>query len=292
MQQERGSQGDPIQSASDAVSGRRWALWSAAALVVLAVVAGSLPVRTSAQQGDEVDTALIVAVDVSNSVDDERYRLQMEGIAKALEDPGVIAAISGGGKGGILFSMITWADRPKLTLPWMRISNAAEAKAVALKVRKLPRQGGEFTCMSRMMRFVADKVAPQIPAKATKVVLDISGDGPDNCNAEEHVDQLRDELVGYGVTVNGLPILEGGGEDVVVPGQFSAQSYLPEERETAPLEKWYRENVKGGSGSFVLPANGYADFGRAIRQKFVLEITELLDRRQFALIRRRHDRGF
>ena len=60
---------------------------------------------------DEVDTALIVAVDVSNSVDDKRYRLQMEGIAQALEDPGVIQAIVGGAKGGILFSMVTWADR-------------------------------------------------------------------------------------------------------------------------------------------------------------------------------------
>ncbi len=67
---------------------------------------------TQAQQGaDEVDTALIVAVDVSNSVDDTRYKLQMEGIAQALEDPGVIQAIVGGAKGGILFSMITWADQ-------------------------------------------------------------------------------------------------------------------------------------------------------------------------------------
>lgn len=270
---------------------RRWAVCAAAALIVLAAVFGFVPSRTSAQM-EEVDTALIVAVDVSNSVDDERYRLQMEGIAKALEDPGVVRAISGGGRGGILFSMITWADRPKLTLPWMRISNAAEAKIVATKVRELPRQGGEFTCMSRMMRFVSDKIVPQIPAEATKVVLDISGDGPDNCNAEEHVDALRDELVQYGVTVNGLPILEGGGEEVVVPGRFKAESYLPEERESAPLETWYRENVKGGPGSFVLPANGYADFGRAIRQKFVLEMTELWSPRQLALIPRRPDRDF
>jgi hypothetical protein len=222
-----------------------------------------------------VDTALIVAVDVSNSVDDQRYRLQMEGIAQALEDPGVIAAIAGGAKSGILFSMITWADLPKVSVPWMRISNAAEAKAAAQRVRSLPREGGEFTCMARMMQFVSDKIAPQIPAKATKVVLDVSGDGPDNCNAEEPTEKVRDELVKYGVTVNGLPILEGGAV-AEAPGGVSSQSYLGEDTGEQGLEEWYRTHVKGGPGSFVLPANGYADFGRAIRQKFVLEVSSLI----------------
>jgi hypothetical protein len=226
----------------------------------------------------EVDTALIVSVDVSNSVDDARYKLQMEGIARALEDPGVIQAIVGGAKGGILFSMITWADQAKVNLPWTRISNAEEAKAAAMRVRALPRQGGEFTCMSRMMRFVSDKIVPQIPAKAAKVVLDVSGDGRDNCNEQEPVEQVRDELVSYGVTVNGLPILEGNDGEGEGPGGVPTQSYLPAkpgEGSGAPLEDWYRDHVKGGPGSFVLPANGYADFGRAIRQKFVLEVSSL-----------------
>jgi hypothetical protein len=128
--------------------------------------------------------------------------------------------------------------------------------------------------MSRMMRFVSDKIAPQIPAKAAKVVLDISGDGRDNCNEEEPIDAVRDELVKYGVTVNGLPILEGS-EGIVAeaPGGVSTQSYLPEEQKTAALEDWFIAHVKGGPGSFVLPANGYKDFGRAIRQKFVLEVS-------------------
>jgi len=226
----------------------------------------------------EVDTALIVSVDVSNSVDDARYKLQMEGIARALEDPGVIQAIVGGAKGGILFSMITWADQAKVNLPWTRITNAEQAKAAAMRVRALPRQGGEFTCMSRMMRFVSDKIVPQVPAKAVKVVLDISGDGRDNCNEQEPVKQVRDELVSYGVTVNGLPILEGNEGEGEGPGGVPTQSYLPTkpgESSSAPLEDWYRDHVKGGPGSFVLPANGYADFGRAIRQKFVLEVSSL-----------------
>ena len=107
----------------------------------------------------------IVSVDVSNSVDDARYKLQMEGIAKALEDPGVIDAITGGSSGGILFSMVTWADTPAAVVPWMRIANKADALAVARRVRSLPHQGGEFTCMTRMLRSVNDKIVPQIPGE-------------------------------------------------------------------------------------------------------------------------------
>ncbi|MCP4781114.1 MAG: DUF1194 domain-containing protein [Hyphomicrobium sp.] len=240
---------------------------AAAAVTLLSALFGAG--IAAAQDGAAVDTALIVAVDVSNSVDDNRYRLQMEGIAQALEDPAVIEGIIGGAKGGILFSMVTWADRPKFTLPWMRITNAEEARATAARVRKLPRQDGEFTCMARMMRNVSDKIVPQVPAQATKIVLDVSGDGPDNCNAEEPIDVARDELVKWGVTVNGLPILERAQGQSAPP----VDSYIPQQRRTSSLEDWYRKNVKGGPGSFVLLANGYKDFGRAIRQKFVLEIS-------------------
>ena len=253
-----------------------WALRAGAGIAALALLGLALSMARAAEGTDEVDTALIVAVDVSNSVDDARYKLQMEGIAQALEDPGVIQAIAGGAKGGILFSMITWADQAKVNLPWTHITNAEEAKAAAMRVRALPRQGGEFTCMSRMMRFVSDKIVPQIPAKAANVVLDVSGDGRDNCNEQEPVEKVRDELVSYGVTVNGLPILEGNEGEGEGPGGVPTQSYLPgEDNSGAPLEDWYRDHVKGGPGSFVLPANGYADFGRAIRQKFVLEVSSL-----------------
>lgn len=201
----------------------------------------------------EVDTALIVSVDVSNSVDEARYRLQMEGIAKALEDPGVVAAITTGPQAAILFSIMTWADRSEMTLPWVRISSAAEARAVAARIRKLPRVKGEFTCLSRMLRNVADKVVPQIPAAANRVVIDVSGDGHDDCNPAEPAGAVRDELVAGKVVINGLPILDGD--------------------EGKTIEDWYRTNVMGGVGSFVIPANGYGDFERAIRQKFVVEIS-------------------
>lgn len=201
----------------------------------------------------EVDTALVVSVDVSNSVDEHRYKLQMEGIAAALEDKSVQDVILSGPRGGILFTMVSWADRPQVSVPWIRIRSRADAVAAAEKVRQVPRHGGEFTCMSRMMRFVSDKVVTQVPVKAARLVIDVSGDGSDNCNPEEPVKAVRDELVEGNAIVNGLPILEG--------------------REAATLGPWFRDNVMGGPGAFVLAAEGYGDFGRAIKQKFVLEIS-------------------
>ena len=207
------------------------------------------PAMGGGQAQEEVDTALVV------SVDEHRYKLQMEGIAKALEDPEVINAIVDGPQGGIAVTMITWADKPRIAVPWTRIKNAEEAHAVATQVRNLPRHTGEFTCVSTMLRNVADKVVTQIPFKANRIVVDVSGDGTDNCNATEANGVVRDELVESGVTINGLPILEGGEKDT--------------------LEDWYKKWVKGGASGFVLPANGFEDFGRAIRQKFVFEISGL-----------------
>ncbi len=226
------------------------------AIMMAATLLAMLP--TGAAAGPPVvapvDTALLMAVDVSGSVDDRRYRLQMDGIARALVDPAVVKAIVSGPRTAILFSVVTWADRPRMALPWLRISNQGEAETAAALVRGLPRVGGDFTCMARMLRYLADKVVPQIPAIATRVVIDVSGDGRDNCNPEEPVAAIRDELSDAKTTINGLPILEG--------------------READTLEAWYRQNVKGGPGSFVLPASGYEDFGRAIRQKFVAEISQ------------------
>jgi hypothetical protein len=232
------------------------------ALVALSVLgvsglafAGAPPAEPDFSQFgvNQVDTALVVSVDVSNSVDDTRYKLQMEGIAAALEDKSVVDAILTGPNSSIMLSLVTWADRPKVSLPWTRIGSREDAAEVARRIRKLPKEGGEFTCVSGMMRMIADKVVTQIPMKAQRVVVDVSGDGKDNCNREETPDMVRDELVASQVIINGLPILEG------------------EDKES--LEQWYRDNVMGGTGSFVLPANGFSDFGRAIRQKFVIEIS-------------------
>jgi hypothetical protein len=239
------------------------------AAIAAAMAAGVLclfSIVARGQEGPPVDTALVVSVDVSNSVDDARYRLQMEGIAKALEDPGVLEAITGGSTGGILFSMVEWADTPSFVIPWVRISNKADAFAIAKRIRVIPRQGGEFTCMTRMLRSANDKIVPQIPGRASRIIIDVSGDGPDNCNADETIENVRKELVSNGVTINGLPILLDTPEDsALLPKAVPGSPH--------PLEQWYREHVMAGPGSFVLPAQGYGDFERAMRQKFVIEVS-------------------
>jgi hypothetical protein len=216
---------------------------------MLAAIAGG---RAHAQP-QMVDTALVLAVDVSDSVDSGRYRLQMDGIARAFEDREIQRTILGGPHGALAVALVEWADRPRLSVPWTLISDVAGAQAFAQQVRTLPRASGQFTCMSRALQLIGDKVLPFLPLPAIRTIIDVSGDGHDNCNPERPVDSVRDELAAAGVTINGLPILEG--------------------EESATLEPWYRAHVIGGPFPFLIPANGFEDFQRAMRQKFLLEIS-------------------
>lgn len=221
--------------------------------------------------------ALVVAVDVSQSVDDGRFTLQMEGIAAALEDPGVIAAMTGR-PGGTLFAMVTWADQAGLALGWQRIGTRADALAAAARVRATPRQSGEFTCLGQMFRTVAASVIPAMPLPAERIVVDVSGDGIDNCTDPDTLEAEQQALLGTGATINGLPILVPGENDVVGAGAYRAPGYglratpLPQER--TDLAQWYRAHVVGGPGAFLLAAAGYGDFAKAIRRKFVIEVSE------------------
>jgi hypothetical protein len=246
-------------------------------LTLSAGIAFSNPVRSEPEI--EVDTALILAVDVSNSVNDERYRLQMEGIARAIEDESVVAAITTGPKGGIALALVEWADRAQVTIDWHFVRNLDEAKTFAARVRKLPHNVGEYTCLARMLDIVKETVIDTIPARATRVVLDVSGDGIDNCALPGASDTLRDDLLSRGVTINGLPIIVKGENDVVGAGAYRAPGFgfhelLGNDTEAATtLDKWFKEHVIGGVGAFLHTANGYDDFGRAFRQKFVSEIS-------------------
>lgn len=206
------------------------------------------------QSRERVSTALVMAVDVSESVSAERYRLQMEGIAQALEDEGVRSAIFSGTRHAIFITLVEWSNKATISIPWTLIASIADAQSFADRVRRTPRAQGEFTCMARAMEFVADKVLPFLPVPVDRLVLDVSGDGSDNCNTEPRIDDVKADLVATRVTINGLPILEGNDDDDVA------------------LEQWYRDHVIGGEGAFLIPAKSYGDFPRALRQKFVAEI--------------------
>lgn len=252
------------------------------ALALAIVFDAAWPVVTvpaAAQVGPDADVALIVAVDVSQSVDEERYRLQMEGIAQALEDPGVLSAIINGANGNILFTMIAWADSAKSILEWTRIASKEDAYAIASHVRRLPHTGGEFTCMARMLRSVALRIIPDIPLKAHRIVLDVSGDGIDNCSDRDALHEERDRVLALTATINGLPIIVPGENETVGAGAYRAPGFGLRElsqrpdKDSTTLDAWFKTHVIGGPGAFLMAANGYEDFGRALRQKFVSEIS-------------------
>lgn len=205
---------------------------------------------------ERVDLALVLAVDVSDSIDDLRYTLQMNGIARAFEDPALQAAMLSGMNGAMLVALVTWSNRATVALPWTLLTTADDVRHFADEVRRTPRTEKRFTCMSLALRTIADKVLPQMPVPADRVVIDVSGDGRDNCNPRTPVSVLRDELTAADVTINGLPILEG--------------------EEADGLDAWYREHVIGGPGGFLIPARGFADFERAIRRKFLSEISNVI----------------
>jgi hypothetical protein len=227
---------------------RRWA-W-----LGLALCLGAVP-RAAQPASEAVDTALVLAVDVSRSVTPERYALQMDGLAKTFEDPEVQDAIFSGTHRSIAVTLVQWSDRAQLMIPWTLIASRHEALVLAERIRQTPRSSEAFTCLSVALQLIQGKVLPFLPVATERSVIDVSGDGHDNCNSSVSVDSVRDSLVASGQTINGLPILEG------------------EEADT--LEQWYSQHVIGGAGAFLLPAAGFADFARAMRRKFITEISAL-----------------
>jgi Protein of unknown function (DUF1194) len=230
------------------------------ARLVLALAAGlllgvgvSAGADRDASAGESADMALVLAVDVSGSVDAERYVLQMEGIARTFEDRQIQDAILAGQRHAIFVTLVEWSNRPVVTVPWTLIGSATDARAFAGRIRAAPRADDQFTCMAAALELVAGKVLPFLPGSADRLIIDVSGDGRDNCNPKKPMDAVRDEIVAAGITINGLPILEG--------------------EEAATLEQWYREHVIGGHGSFLIPAAGFNDFERAMRRKFIAEVS-------------------
>jgi hypothetical protein len=227
---------------------------------------------------NEVDTALVLAVDVSDSVDAERYKLQMEGIAQSLESENVIASITSGPKGGIMLALVLWSNEAELSLPWTVIRTPQDALDFASRVRAIPQKPGEFTCVGRMMEFTRNFVIPDVKGLATRVAVDVSGDGIDNCRVMEETTRERDALVATGVTINGLPIIVKGENETVGVGAYRKPGYGldkppgPDTDQTT-LDAWYEKFVIGGAAGFMIKANGFEDFGRAFRQKFVTELS-------------------
>ena len=213
----------------------------------------------AALSGEHVDIALVITTDVSYSVDENEARFQREGAIAAFRNPEVIKAIQAGPLGRIAVTYIDFSSysTTKIIAPWRLIHDAASAEAFADLLAIAPRTLGVQTSISGGLE-MAEHLIDTSGYLATKRVIDVSGDGPNN---EGHlVDRVRDEIVAKGIVINGLPIM--------TPADQFDVYYL------ADLDKYYAGCVIGGVGSFIQVAHGFEDMERALRRKLILEISD------------------
>ncbi|WP_159998950.1 DUF1194 domain-containing protein [Roseomonas sp. 18066] len=222
--------------------------------------AGLLLRAAPARATEAVDVLLVLAVDVSRSVDEDEARLQREGYRAAMTDPRVVEAVRGGAVGGIAVTYVEWAgaEYQRQLLPWTRIASQAEAESWSAALAEAPRASLSWTSISGAIDFSLRMLA-EAPYEATRRVIDVSGDGVNNSGAP--VEQLRDQAVAQGVVINGLPILNDR-------PSFGRRPALP-------LDQYYAESVIGGDGAFLVAAEDFEAFGMAVRRKLIREIAGL-----------------
>jgi hypothetical protein len=221
-----------------------------------------LPAAVRAQP---VDLLLVLAAGVSRSVDHQKFMLQREGYAAAVSNPQVLDAIRSGAHGKIALSFLEWSGvgAQKVVIDWTTIDGPGAARRFGDQLVEAPRSFADRTSISGGIEFAMAQLK-RSPFQSTRRTIDISGDGTNNAGRDVTI--ARDEAVAQGVTINGLVIL--------------SQSQVPWNPEhTNPpggLEKYFRDNVIGGPGSFVVVADGFESFGKAIIKKMIAEIA-LLD---------------
>lgn len=213
-------------------------------------------------RAEEVDLALVLAVDVSGSVDEEEYRLQREGYADAFNHPAVIDAIRGGSRGRIAVIYVQWGgiQYQQVAVPWTVVSDAASGQRFAAQIMAAPRSYIRGTSISGAIDFSVTQLALN-PHQATRRVIDVSGDGVNNSGRPPQF--ARDAALRENITINGLAITDIGGAG------FGWSNYRQ------PLDEHYREHVIGGPGAFVIVIDGFENFAHAILNKLVREISAI-----------------
>ncbi len=233
--------------------------------LIVAMLAAMPLTRAEAAGNVAVDLALVLAVDVSSSVDPTEAITQRAGYIYALRDKRVHDAVRGGPIGRVAISYVEWSSptQQRVVIPWRIITDGEGAKKIADELEKLPYQAGTTTSISGGIDFAAN-MFKSMDFEPVRKVIDVSGDGYSDYGRP--VTQARDEAVAAGITINGLAIM------------------TPRPPGLAPtpddLDTYYRDNVIGGPGSFYLPIHILEDFSRAILQKMVLEISSLMPPRE------------
>jgi hypothetical protein len=212
----------------------------------------------AAAQKMPVDIELILAIDVSGSIDPVEARMQRDGYYAALTSPKVVRAIESGvlGRIGLIYMEWAGAHYQRTVIDWTLIDNAESARQFITRLADVPPTTQRWTSISGAMDYAMTLFA-QSPFEGTRRVIDISGDGSNNNGRS--VLAAREDVLKAGVTINGLPIINdrptmwGGAPEVF-------------------LDKYYEENVIGGPGAFMIVADGFEKFADAILTKLIMEI--------------------
>lgn len=205
-----------------------------------------------------VDVELVLAVDISTSMDEREFALQRAGYVEALRHPDFIKAVRAGTNGRIAIAYFEWAGtiRDDAVLAWQIIDGSDSADAFADGIAARPFRSFRGTSISGALAF-GTGLFGQSAFKTQRRVIDISGDGPNNTGPP--VTTERDAALAKGIIVNGLPIL-------ISPSPTFSH-----------LDRYYAECVTGGPGSFVLPIYAASEFSTAIRRKLILEVSGIAD---------------
>lgn len=232
-----------------------------AAALAAFFVAG--PAALAVQPGSiDVDVELVLAVDISYSVDEEEARRQREGYVAALASEDVIRSIQGGPLGRIAVTYVEWADRgfQRSAADWTVIGSEEDALAFASRVAAAPLERGHYTAIGAAIADAVERIETNAYS-APRLIIDISGDGPQNQGLPlEQARALADQAQ---VVVNGLPVISSGDGRWVRPVEVN-------------LDDYFRENVITGPGAFVLPARTEDEFREAILRKLIIEIAGAL----------------
>ena len=228
--------------------------------IILVALTLSFP---SARAAEPVDLLLVLAADVSRSVDTTKFQLQREGYAAAITNPRVLNAIRSGRNARIAVLYMEWSGvgNQAVVIDWTSIDGPQAAQAFGDRLLESPRSFADRTSISGGIDFAVTQFA-RAPFTSERRTIDVSGDGTNNAGRD--IRQARDEALALGITINGLVILSER------PLPWNPDHTNP----PGGLANYYRDNVIGGPGAFALEAENFNSFGQAIVKKLIAEIAQ------------------
>lgn len=228
-----------------------------APFVLLLALCASAPAAQRSTALQQVDVKLVLAFDVSPSMDNDEYAVEREGTAAAFSDPNVIQAIQNGSLGRIGVALIQFSSQQfnRVMIDWTVVRDRPSALAFAAAVHNLPRNPGRRTSISSALELGSLLLeSSEKDMTASRRVIDVTGDGPNNFG--NPMTESHDKVVAQGIVINGLPVM-----DDMANGYFQ------------DLDRYYAGCVTGGRGAFVVVVKSYRDYAAAMRRKLILEIS-------------------